>query len=585
MGTIDFAPLWITLKTGIVASVFSFFIGIAFAELVINTKGRVRAFWDGLLTLPMVLPPTVAGYILLRIFSTRSPFGSFLSNSMGIQVVHTWLGCVVAATIIALPLMYRNARAAFEQIDENVIYAARTLGISEWKVFWKIRLPMAKPGIISGVTLAFARAIGEYGATSMLAGNIAGKTSTISQQIAMVIQSGDYATAGFWCIVIIAISFACLVSINMICGKSKGIKRKRKNNVAHSKNKKQLDNFMLSVDMELTDEIVSVIGMSGSGKSMTLKCIAGIETPDSGFISLNDRVLYDSKNRINLHPGKRRVGYLFQDYALFPTMTVMENICIAMGHRDEKKVKVWLKRYGLDGMADTYPDHLSGGQRQRVAMLRMLAAKPECILLDEPFSALDEHVKRSMESELMEMLSDFHNPVIFVSHNRDEVYRLAERIGSIESGMLSAVRDKKDFFMRPMSVEQALLVGCNNISQVKWQDKHHVLAVEWDSVFEVTDEQIEQLAMDTDNISHIGVFPQDIVISASKAKSVLAYNNKNIIRIKDYKIVEELKTWEVSCELNNDSTIYANLPKHTEANMLSKNINDELYIKKFYLLG
>ena len=126
----------------------------------------------------------------------------------------------------------------FEQIDENVIYAARTLGISEWKIFWKIRLPMAKPGIISGVTLAFARAIGEYGATSMLAGNIAGKTSTISQQIAMVVQSGDYATAGFWCIVIIAISFACLVSINMICGKNKGIKRKRKNNVAHSKNKK-----------------------------------------------------------------------------------------------------------------------------------------------------------------------------------------------------------------------------------------------------------------------------------------------------------------------------------------------------------
>ena len=344
--------------------------------------------------------------------------------------------------------------------------------------------------------------------------------------------------------------------------------------------KKQLDNFMLSVDMELTDEIVSVIGMSGSGKSMTLKCIAGIETPDCGFISLNGRVLYDSKNRINLHPGKRRVGYLFQDYALFPTMTVMENICIAMGHRDEEKVKGMLKRYGLDGMADTYPDHLSGGQRQRVAMLRMLAAKPECILLDEPFSALDEHVKRSMESELMEMLTDFHNPVIFVSHNRDEVYRLAERIGSMESGVLSTVRDKKDFFMRPQSVEQALLVGCNNIS-----DKNHVLAVEWDSVFEVTDEQLEQTSVGIDDISHIGVFPQDIIISAGKAKTPLAYNNKNIIRIKDYKMVEELKSWEVSCKLNNDSIIYASLPKHTQANMLSKNINDELYIKNFYLLG
>ena len=349
--------------------------------------------------------------------------------------------------------------------------------------------------------------------------------------------------------------------------------------------KKQLDNFMLSVDMELTDEIVSVIGMSGSGKSMTLKCIAGIETPDSGFISLNGRVLYDSKKRINLHPGKRRVGYLFQDYALFPTMTVMENICIAMGHRDEEKVKGWLKRYGLEGMAYTYPNHLSGGQRQRVAMLRMLAAKPECILLDEPFSALDEHVKRSMESELMEMLTDFNNPVVFVSHNRDEVYRLAERIGSMERGVLSTVRDKKDFFMRPMSVEQALLVGCSNISEVKWQDKHHLLAVEWDSVFEVTDEQLEQTAMSMDDISHIGVFPQDIIISVGKAKTALVYNDKNIIRIKDYKMIEELKSWEVLCKLNNDSIIYASLPRHTEANMLSKNINDELYIKNFYLLG
>ena len=314
--------------------------------------------------------------------------------------------------------------------------------------------------------------------------------------------------------------------------------------------KKQLDNFMLSVDMELTNEVVSVIGMSGSGKSMTLKCIAGIETPDSGFISLNGRVLYDSKKRINLHPGKRRVGYLFQDYALFPTMTVMENICIAMGQRNEEKVKGWLKRYGLEGMAYTYPNHLSGGQRQRV-----------------------------------EMLTDFQNPVVFVSHNRDEVYRLAERIGSMENGVLSTVRDKKDFFMRPMSVEQALLVGCNNISEVKWQDKHHVLAVEWDSVFEVTDEQIEQTAMDMDDISHIGVFPQDIIISVGKAKTALVYNDKNIIRIKDYKMIEELKSWEVLCKLNNDSIIYVSLPKHVEANMLSKNINDELYIKNFYLLG
>ena len=207
-------------------------------------------------------------------------------------------------------------------------------------------------------------------------------------------------------------------------------------------------------------------------------------------------------------------------------------------------MKGWLKRYGLEGMAYTYPNHLSGGQTQRVAMLRTLAAA-ECILPDEPFSALDEHVKRSMESELMEMLTDFHNPVVFVSHNRDEVYRLAGRIGSMERGVLSTVRDKKISSCVFMSVEQALsFEGCNNISEVNGSDKHHLFAVEWDSVFEVTDEQLEQTAMSMDGISHIGVFPQDIIISAGKTKTALAYADKNIIRIKDYKMIEELKSWE-----------------------------------------
>ena len=288
------------------------------------------------------------------------------------------------------------------------------------------------------------------------------------------------------------------------------------------------------------------------------------------------------KMRINLHPGKRRVGYLFQDYALFPTMTVMENYMHSNGNTATRKnVKGWLKSMGLRAWRTHIPiisPVVRGSAWQCFACLR-LSRSAYCSM--SLFSALDEHVKRSMESELMEMLTDFNNPVVFVSHNRDEVYRLAERIGSMERGVLSTVRDKKDFFMRPMSVEQALLVGCSNISEVKWQDKHHLLAVEWDSVFEVTDEQLEQTAMSMDDISHIGVFPQDIIISVGKAKTALVYNDKNIIRIKDYKMIEELKSWEVLCKLNNDSIIYASLPRHTEANMLSKNINDELYIKKF----
>ena len=215
---LDFSPLLISLKTGVVATVFSFFLGIFTAQKVVRANTRVKAIADGILTLPMVLPPTVAGFFLLLIFSLRRPFGAYLYDTFQIKVVQTWLGCVLAATVIAFPLMYRNARAAFEQVDENVIYAAQTLGLSEWTIFFKIRMPMAKPGILSGITLTFTRALGEYGATSMLAGNIAGKTSTISQQIAMVIQSGDFKTAGFWCIVITAISFICLVIINFITG-------------------------------------------------------------------------------------------------------------------------------------------------------------------------------------------------------------------------------------------------------------------------------------------------------------------------------------------------------------------------------
>jgi molybdate transport system permease protein len=156
----------------------------------------------------------------------RRPLGSTLYQNFGIKVVQTWLGCILAATVIAFPLMYRNARAAFEQVDANLVYAGRTLGMSEFKIFWKVIMPAAGPGIVSGTILTFARALGEYGATSMLAGNIPGKTGTISQKIAMVIQNGDYKTAGFWVIVIMLISFVIVVGMNLVT--SRGLKNRKR---------------------------------------------------------------------------------------------------------------------------------------------------------------------------------------------------------------------------------------------------------------------------------------------------------------------------------------------------------------------
>ena len=223
---LDWSPLFISLKTGIVSTFISFFLGIYAARKVVKTTPGKKAVIDGILTLPMVLPPTVAGFFLLLIFSKRRPFGIFLYETFDIKVVQSWLGCIIAATVIAFPLMYRNARAAFEQLDVNLIYAGRTLGMSDIRIFWKVVIPSAGPGIASGTILTFARALGEYGATSMLAGNIPGKTGTISQKIAMVIQDGDYATAGVWVAIVMLIAFLVIFSMNFISGtKMKNIKR------------------------------------------------------------------------------------------------------------------------------------------------------------------------------------------------------------------------------------------------------------------------------------------------------------------------------------------------------------------------
>ncbi len=218
---LDWSPLFISLKTGIAATGICFFAGLYAAGRVMRMSKKKQAFVDGILTLPMVLPPTVAGFFLLLVFSRRRALGIFLFDELHIKVVQTWLGCIIAATIIAFPLMYRNARAAFEQVDMNLIHAGRTLGMPEYVIFWKIVMPEARPGITSGTILTFARALGEYGATSMLAGNIPGKTGTISQKIAMVIQDGDYITAGIWVTVVLLIAFVSLYLINLIAGRGK----------------------------------------------------------------------------------------------------------------------------------------------------------------------------------------------------------------------------------------------------------------------------------------------------------------------------------------------------------------------------
>lgn len=219
LSKINWSPLFISLKTGFVAIIFIFILGVIGAIAVMKMSNRAKWIIDAVFTMPLVLPPTVAGYLLLLVFSLRRPFGIFLKNELGIKVVQSWSGCVIAAVVISFPLMYRSARAAFEQIDSNIIYAGRTLGMSEFEIITKVVIPTAMPGLLSGGILSFARAIGEYGATAMLAGNILGKTRTISVAIASEVAGGNFDIAGIWTCVIVLIAFVIVLAINLITGK------------------------------------------------------------------------------------------------------------------------------------------------------------------------------------------------------------------------------------------------------------------------------------------------------------------------------------------------------------------------------
>lgn len=203
LASLDWSPLFVTLKTGFYATLVCFFLGVLAANGVMRLGGRAAAVLDSVFTLPMILPPTAMGYLLLILFSRRRPFGELLYERFGILIVQSPAACVIAASVIAFPLMYRNAIAAFQQVDPDLILAGRTLGMGEGEIFRKVILPSACPGIFSGMILTFARSMGEYGATSMLAGNIPGRTATIAQRIALVIQNADYMTAGIWVTVVL----------------------------------------------------------------------------------------------------------------------------------------------------------------------------------------------------------------------------------------------------------------------------------------------------------------------------------------------------------------------------------------------
>ena len=248
---------------------------------------------------------------------------------------------------------------------------------------------------------------------------------------------------------------------------------------------KNFENFSLKINLENDNNILGILGASGCGKSMTLKCIAGIEKPDNGKIILDDKILFDSQKKINLPPQKRRVGYLFQNYALFPNMTVKENILCGLHYEKnillkEKIFSDTIELLNLTELINHKPHELSGGQAQRTALARILVNRPKILMLDEPFSALDSHLRLKLQMQIRELLQNYGRGVLLVTHDRNEAYRMCGRIAAMEDGKILTLKDTKEFFANPESVPAAILSGCKNIARAEKISDYKIFVPEWD---------------------------------------------------------------------------------------------------------
>ena len=265
--------------------------------------------------------------------------------------------------------------------------------------------------------------------------------------------------------------------------------------------------FHLDMHVKSNSKRIGILGASGCGKSMTLKCIAGIETPDQGQIVLEERILYDNTQKINIKPQKRKIGFLFQNYALFPTMSVRKNIMAGLRCSQEEQEKIadqMIEKFQLTGLGNRLPGELSGGQQQRVALARIMAYEPDAILLDEPFSALDEFLKDKLQQELMEMLEDYPGTVILVSHSRDEIYRFSEELVIMDKGKVVCAGKTEEIFAYPEWKEAARLTGCKNITKVIREDAHHLQVPAWEICLALKQEISEE-------IQYIGIRAHDFV--------------------------------------------------------------------------
>jgi molybdate ABC transporter permease protein len=496
------SPVLISLKTAITATLITFWLGVAAAWWITNYHGKAKGLIDGILTAPLVLPPTVVGFLLLLALGKNGLIGKLL-DLMGIRVIFTWYATVIAAVVVSFPLMYKITLAAFQQSNNaNLIACGRTLGASETTIFWRIILPLAKPGLIAGTLLAFARALGEFGATLILAGSIPGKTETIPIAIFFAAESGAMDRALILVIILLCISIGVIVGANYWQDQDKFTRRTKSKTslVGYSQERlpfagdiqlevdlqKQLPEFLLDIKFKINHQRspLGILGSSGAGKSTLLKCIAGLETPDQGRIVLNNQVLFDSAQGINLPPQKRAVGLLFQNYALFPHLSVGENIAFGMSNQAsaskvKQEINKQLQQVNLAHLGKAMTEQLSGGEQQRVALARVFASQPNLTLLDEPFSALDINLQAKLIQLLQQRINNYDGLTLYVTHNLSQAYQLCDQLLIIDRGKAIAFATKQELINYPPNRQTAQIMGYTNFSPAQKIAPHILQALDW----------------------------------------------------------------------------------------------------------
>ncbi|BCZ47501.1 ABC transporter [Clostridium gelidum] len=335
----------------------------------------------------------------------------------------------------------------------------------------------------------------------------------------------------------------------------------------HINIEKHLPSFDLKVDFEHKNGVLGFLGASGSGKSMSLKCISGLITPSIGEIIVNDKIFFDSKKAISLSPQKRKIGYLFQNYALFPNMNIIDNIEIGISEmkKEQKKSlsKEYIERFGIGGLEKHYPWQLSGGQQQRVALARALITSPDVLLLDEPFSALDQHLRNNLEKELMSIVKEYSGNIIFVTHDIAEAYRVCDDIIVYENGVSLEKREKKDLFKAPKTLSEATLTGCKNISKAKKTGKYTIYAENWGHEYIVNNEVPE-------NVQYICIRAHDIVTRENNEMiNTFPYIIDNIIE----------NPFEFTVYMKNDTNPLANIIEYkVEKKNMKLSLKDTVYL-------